>query len=492
MKRRVKPKSVRTKVTRQFFMMFFIMAVIFAISYGLKNNLIQDYNASTKTNLKVSRLSIEIDKSIESFEMYLKEPVVEYYETYFESSKEVDEILSYFESNKQNEEISIYLRNLRNMYDYHLELVQEIIVNKKYDADTYHTLVELKTLFGYMNKHAQKLSTIHLSHSSTLYAKKLSNYKTTEDNIYTFLILFGLITALMITKSIWQVTSTIDELSVSAGKLSKAEYHIPDIEVGNYIELNTLAVAFNRMKKNIRYSIEELNKKAELESHLNKARLRNIEQDKLLKESQLKALQVQMDPHFLFNTLNTVSRTAMFEEAEDTVKLIESVSKIMRYNLTHMGKMVSINDEILVLRAYAMIQETRFQDQMTCTFEIEDDLEDIHVPPMIIQPIIENAMIHGLSQTEKNVEIKLSIKKDEQDLLIKVTDNGVGIVKDVLKAIESDSYENQSSTSTGIGLSGIRKRLKLYYDRDDLLTIISKEDVGTEVCVRIPMGGLHD
>ncbi|SHJ98969.1 sensor histidine kinase [Paramaledivibacter caminithermalis] len=484
---RKKQKSIKIRVINIFIWILIVMIIVFYISFSLKKNIIKEYNKSMNTSIMLSNLSIEINKCIGEFDKYMKNREKENFERYTKSKDEINRILIQIDKDIEDKYSAIFLRNLKNMFDYHIALTNEILFQEQLNIDTYVKLMELKTLFSYMNKHSQMLSTAYLDYSSQQYSKLLKKYKTADENIYTVFILFALIISTFAVKMLKDILTTIDNLSKSAQLLSNANWEVPDIRKSSYKELDALANAFNHMKKSIKSFIEELNKKAELENNLNKERLKNVEKDKLLKESQLKALQVQMDPHFLFNTLNTVSRMAMFEGADRTVKLTQSVSKILRYNLTHMGKMVKLQEELTVLKAYAIIQETRFQDQMTFKFNIDKDIGHILIPPMIIQPVVENAIIHGLQNTVSEGRIIISIMKKKDYIEIKVSDNGIGMKEDISKySVEYNNSINKGNT-TRIGLSNIRKRLKLHFDRDDLIKIDSKQNIGTTVSVLIPL-----
>jgi sensor histidine kinase YesM len=195
-----------------------------------------------------------------------------------------------------------------------------------------------------------------------------------------------------------------------------------------------------------------------------------------------------MDPHFLFNTLNTVSRTAMFENASETQKLIIAISKIMRYNLDHKGKLVKLNKELEVLKAYLMIQKTRFKEQMDFEINTDGDLAGIKVPPMIIQPIVENSIIHGLADTDSEGRIIVEIKKMEEKVVIRVKDNGIGIESDKLKDIINENKEDnkKSEQRESLGILNVIKRLKLHYGKK-LLQIKSEPNQGTEVIIEIPL-----
>lgn len=242
------------------------------------------------------------------------------------------------------------------------------------------------------------------------------------------------------------------------------------------------------MKHSIREFIFELKEKTEIENNYHIEQLKNVEKDKLIKETQLSALQSQMDPHFLFNTLNTISRVAMFEYADETVKLIEATSKILRYNLDCKDKMVKLKEEIRMTKAYVIIQETRFQDQMSFSFNIDKNLDNVKVPPMLIQPIVENAIIHGLREKDKGGIISITVMEENSLISISIKDNGVGMDNEKM-----DSLMNEvKNESTGLGVFNVKKRLELYFNRNDLFVIKSQKGEGTEVIIFIPIDGGED
>jgi sensor histidine kinase YesM len=305
--------------------------------------------------------------------------------------------------------------------------------------------------------------------------------------IYAVVILISIAVFIFAVLMSNSILKTIEKLSSSARYLSLGHWEIEDIGEINYRELNILGQTFNLMKNNIRNYIKELKEKSELENKLNQEKMENIEKERLLKESQLLNLQMQMDPHFLFNTLNTVSRTAMFENAVETQNLIIAISKIMRYNLDHKGKMVELKKEIEVLKAYLTIQETRFKEQMDFEINTEGDLKQIKIPPMIIQPIVENSIIHGLADTDSEGRVIIGIKRLSDKLKIKVQDNGIGIESEELSEILNEELQNKENDQReSLGILNVIKRLKLHYGKN-LLQINSKINQGTEVIIEIPI-----
>jgi len=337
-----------------------------------------------------------------------------------------------------------------------------------------------------MNSHTQNLINSYLAYHSSNYVNLLVETQNRSKTIYVVVILISIAVFIFAVLMSNNILKTIDKLSSSARYLSLGHWEIEDIEEINYRELNILGQTFNLMKKNIRKYIKELKEKSELENRLNQEKMENIEKERLLKESQLLNLQMQMDPHFLFNTLNTVSRTAMFENATETQELIIAISKIMRYNLDHKGKMVELKKEIEVLKAYLTIQETRFKEQMNFEINTAGDLENIKIPPMIMQPIVENSIIHGLADTDSEGRVIIKIERLSDKVKIKISDNGIGIETEKLNNILNARHQNNENERKSLGILNVIKRLKLHYGKN-ILEINSKVNKGTEVIIEIPI-----
>lgn len=483
-------KSIGGKVFNNFIIIILLMSIGFVFLLYEKKLTSNNYNNFTNINIKLSKLSLEFSNSWGYFDMYIKTKDDENIEKYSNSNNKIKNLIIEVEPYINKDENSgIYLRNLNNMFDmyksesYHL--MGQVMNSEKLDLKSYNELTELKTLFSYITKHSQSLLVSYLNYSNSEYSASLLNYKNTEIKIYITLILIIFLSFIFTMLISNDLNNTIGRLRSYAQSLTEAKWEIPDLKDQKYDELNSLAKAFDKMKHSIRKFIEELNEKSEIENNYHVEQLKSAEKDKLIKETKLSALQSQMDPHFLFNTLNTISRIAMFEYAEQTVKLIEATSKILRYNLDCKDKMVSIEEEIHMIKAYVIIQETRFQDQMSFNFNINDNLHAVRVPPMLIQPIVENAIIHGLKEKEKGGIINIAVVEQYDFISISIKDNGIGMDCEEISSLLS----GVKNKSTGLGVFNVIKRLELYYNRNDLFKIISKKGDGTEITICIPIDG---
>jgi two-component system, sensor histidine kinase YesM len=291
----------------------------------------------------------------------------------------------------------------------------------------------------------------------------------------------------------YRITRPISELSDTAERISKGDFDIEPIRIKTDDEVNILANAFNKMVTNIKNYIDEIKMQAKVEKRLKEQEMQNLKMKNILRESELKALQSQINPHFLFNTLNAASQIAMMEGAEKSSEFIEKVAELFRYNLRKLDKPVTLKEEVDNVFNYMYILKTRFGEKVEFQTSIDESLLNVKVPCTIIQPVVENAFIHGIEEIEGKGVIRIEIKEVDGSIHIDVIDDGMGMnqesINKILSADDPDNDENKHVT--GIGMHNVINRLRLYYniaDIDDVIEIESRIGNGTKVTLKIPMG----
>lgn len=248
--------------------------------------------------------------------------------------------------------------------------------------------------------------------------------------------------------------------------------HIATIESED--EVGSLAKAFNIMAEDIRTYIGQVNEKMQIENEL--------------KNTELKMLQSQINPHFLFNTLNCIAQNAMLEEADNTYGLILTVSSMLRYNLRQLDKPVMLRKELENLEKYIYIQNARYGDKIEFRIgEIEEEVLDLMIPCLTIQPIVENSVIHGLEGIERRGIISIEAKVEGEAVGIVIADNGTGMEEELLQKIRNltETQEEIKGHSTGIGIKNVIYRMRLFYG-EDVFHIESRPGEGTRITLNIP------
>lgn len=247
-------------------------------------------------------------------------------------------------------------------------------------------------------------------------------------------------------------------------------------------------VANNLVEKQVVHLMQEElhNKNLEL---MEEVKLRS-EVEASLKEAELKALQAQMNPHFLFNVLNTIGRLALLENAEMTQELIYAFADMMRYTLKNESKnMVTIKEEADHVRNYLSIQKMRLGERLTYAVDVDAEIEETNCPFMAIQPFVENAINHAIEPRASGGKVNISARLVGSDAVVRILDDGGGMSPELAAKVLSGDYhpdEESGEKSTGIGIGNANQRLKYYYGADYGVTINSGQGQGTEVIVRIP------
>ncbi|MGI6358941.1 MAG: sensor histidine kinase [Bacillota bacterium] len=231
-----------------------------------------------------------------------------------------------------------------------------------------------------------------------------------------------------------------------------------------------------------------------LERQLHQSQVRLIEEikahtelEEALKFMELKALQSQVNPHFLFNTLTTIAGLSIFESAMQTTELVQSLSRLLRYSLRSIGQTVTLSEELAYVDDYLAIQKARFGDRITVETEISPDVRSAQVPVLTLQPIVENAIIHGL-ESKMDGLLRLTAHADGERVVILVIDNGVGIEPARLAEIkELRAGMSGRSHTTGLGFANVHKRLQHFFGSSYGLQLESAPGKGTRVTITLPL-----
>ncbi|GMK42605.1 hypothetical protein PCCS19_56650 [Paenibacillus sp. CCS19] len=274
------------------------------------------------------------------------------------------------------------------------------------------------------------------------------------------------------------ITRPILKLTQAARELSRGRFDL-QVEVTSNDEISFLAKMFDRMRININNLISEIQQKAQLENELQQNKL-------LLRESQLRSLQSQINPHFLFNTLDMLSKKAYLEGSEETSDLLASVAGLLRYNLKRLDRPMTLKDEVRVLSQYIEIQKARFTDRLQFNMDIDESCLSIQLPGLTLQPIVENAVIHAVEPREDGGTITFRVFDSGERVTIEIADDGPGMSEMKIRQIlHEDNFETESH-STGIGFNNVVKRLRIFCGLEDVIDIKSEPGNGTSVIVTIP------
>lgn len=307
---------------------------------------------------------------------------------------------------------------------------------------------------------------------STIIASAYRNNLRSFSLILIINILFGLLLALFVSRGL---SSAINRLCEQIDRCEDGTSYL--------IELNH------------KFSNRELQKVIDSYNHLNQRLTESIKQNYAIslneKQMKLQMLRSQINPHFLYNTLNIISSLANIHDVPEIRTIANSMSKLLRYNLKS-GPIVYLKDELFQINRYITIQQIRFPNSFVYKFDVPEELYEIEIPTFILQPIIENSVGHGMYEKENLGYICISTYTERQDLHILITDNGIGIDQKKLYQIQLSLvsniiYQTDSDTNSSIGIQNVHQRIQNYYGKEYGVTIESTVGCGTIVDIKLPL-----
>lgn len=303
------------------------------------------------------------------------------------------------------------------------------------------------------------------------------------------IILIGLsvltVSALLIYLYATYFSARIQTLRLAMHKVSHNDYEIVNSIQGD----DELSATFQDLKVMIA-------KLKETEAKIYKAQIKEQELSNQQQQMELKLLANQINPHFLYNTLEMIRMKAFSNGDRDVAKAIKLLGKSMRYVLNNTkSTATTLDKEIDYISSYLQIQKLRFEEQMDYAIEIDDnlDLKSCQILPLLIQPLVENAISHGLADTEKNGRIIFKLYRTSNDLLVaEVFDNGYGMTQEKLADVIAHLDVPQNELEHGVGLYNINNRVHLFYGNEYGLHIKSRPGEGTQVTLTVPLLNLTE
>ena len=206
------------------------------------------------------------------------------------------------------------------------------------------------------------------------------------------------------------------------------------------------------------------------------------EEEATLRKTELKALQAQINPHFLYNTLDSIQWMCERGKNESAVNMVSALARLFRISISRGHELIPIKDELRHAESYLVIQKYRYSDRFTYRFETDESLDEYLCGKITLQPLIENAIYHGIEPLVDDGEIVISTETDGEDILMRVRDNGVGMTAEQVKSILS----KERSDSSGIGVRNVNDRIRIWFGEKYGLSVESEPDEGTTITVRIP------
>lgn len=480
--------SIRAKLISSFVFAIVIFSLTSLFTYYNEQRLLQKVNLLLSRNVSLKEYSDRVDHILLYLEKYLStgnyDMLVNYHRESQDMAREFETTLEscYTDSSK------FLLKNIRTLTSSFLtEAGRAVQAKRGRNSKEYNHYFNETARYGeYIKWGLGLLIQQQLAEDSRTYLR-ISKRLTLVQQTSLYLIIAALIFSLIITTwTTLRITKPLRKLVLYAKRITDGNLSSKPIHVtaNSSDEVTVLASALNEMVSSLVRMIGEIKKQSVLEKKLQEQELQNLTMKNFLREAELHALQSQINPHFLYNTLNAAVQLAAIEGADRTSSLIDTLAHLLRYNLKNLGTPATLGEEIANLNRYFQILKTRFGHRFEIHQDIDPSANHVLLPNLTLQPLVENSLIHGLEDLEKVGVITLDIRDMGDYVQITIGDNGRGIPPDKLK--ELNEMGSVSGHTTGIGLRNVRERLRLFFNRDGLLSIESMEGKGTTIRLIIP------
>ena len=377
-------------------------------------------------------------------------------------------------------------RNIRSLCISYLEQLDAAVAGKAaFDAALYTASYgEAEDIYADLLSCIRALDALRFEANSANYSVLVQSLHSLEWYMVCILVCVAAYIIVLLYAIMGGIIRPLVRLSEKASEIAQGNFGVALDEPRGEDEVSTVTCAFNRMVVSINEHIRRTRESLEAQLRMKE---NELAMEKLLKDARLKYYQAQIDPHFLFNTLNAGEQLAMMEGAERTYTFLDNLAAFCRCRIGRSGEHVTLREEVALVDNYMYIMNVRYGGEIRLTKRIDERLLSLPCPGMVLQPIVENAVRYGLADKEEDKRIELSIRREGAGALISVRDNGRGIAPAQLERILSAAPEpQQESGGNGVGLRNVRARLRLYDEREDVLTIRSEgEGMGTEVILRV-------
>lgn len=396
------------------------------------------------------------------------------YEIIREINTNIKNIMKNVSNPDNRTRLDVTLRTMKTLTSY-VDTMGQQIRDKRRVAENEKVLEEIRGVSSLVEENIQEFILYELQDSAEINTKIQNNIKSW---VLTNIIVLGLVfvfsgfAAWVIGESISKPIRVLHKMtkSISEGNLDVR------VENKNVDEITSLGRSFNIMTQKIKELFEK-----------------SIKEQEELKKAELKVMQAQINPHFLYNTLDTIIWMAEANKSEQVIEIVRALSNFFRITLSKGNDWITIRDEVAHIRSYLIIQKIRYRDILDFDIDIDEKIMDYTILKLTLQPIVENALYHGIKNKRKGGVITISgYKTEDGKIVFKINDNGAGMTEERYKEVQAELEDDSKEMvikDRGFGLSNVHKRIKLYYGEQYGLSISTENEIGTEVSVVIPIRG---
>lgn len=281
-----------------------------------------------------------------------------------------------------------------------------------------------------------------------------------------FCILLSAILSILLASSL---TKPVQKLVKSLRRVEKGDF-TSEIAVVSHDEIGRLTATYNKMLGELRSLLERIKS-----------------ENRLKRQSDLNILQAQITPHFIYNFLTTIRSISRSQEDERVYKLTSGLIGLLQTSISKQVTFVTIEEELQLVQSYVYLQRIRYNNQFEVVYEIDEALKPYRVLKMLLQPLVENALFHGMDLVKGDGLLRIAIRSDNQNVIFSIADNGKGMTEEQMLKLFADGNQDVEKKYRGIGLKNIRDRINLYFGERYGLRVESKIDEGTLIMITMPL-----
>ncbi len=474
-------KTIKRKLLFFYILIMMITALTSVYSFYTSLRMGQRIELLSQTELLMRNLRTRLGETKRSLDRYLMVQRQENQEQVHENLENLQALVNQRRRAYQNQE-QLMVKDISFLLDkYSLQLNGVIEAKSIRDNVGYSEAYKAAELTAsYIDMYIDKVLIENLNSRTTAYRFFSESYQQLQ--LFNFILILSaiLLTVLLISLFTDTITRPMVRLAQMADELSRGNFDVDDVVVQADDEIGITARAFNEMKMSLRNYIREVKEKAKIEKNLARQKVKNLEMQHLLKNAEIASLRSQMNPHFLFNSLNAGVQLAIMEEAERTADFMTNLASLFRHNVRRLWRTNTIADEIRGLEYYARLLRVRFGDTYRLEIDIQPQLEGLKFPPLIFQPLVENAIIHGMQDSETGGTIRVKGEKRDGRIHFSVEDDGCGIPRELIApTLEPVRFSDEDfSSQHGMGMRNVVLRLRLFFEKEDIVGIRSDGEGG--------------
>jgi len=392
------------------------------------------------------------------------------YEIIGDVNTQVRRMMENTDSHRAKVKLDVILRTMQTLTQYVDRMGAQIELQSTAD-DNEAVLENIRFVSGVVEEVVRDYVLFEIQRTNTQYQEMRRGFVRWE--ILSILLMLGavgfsVVAAWGLSRSIYIPIKKLHDVTTTITKNDLQALVTHD----NVDEITELGMSFNIMIGKIRELLDA-----------------KIKEQENLKKAELRALQAQINPHFLYNTLDTIIWMAESKKTDQVIEIVTALSSFFRISLSKGKDWITIGEEIERTRSYLTIQKMRYRDIMDYEVKVDEAVLDNTILKLILQPLVENALYHGIKNKRSGGTITLRAKqKSESEILLEVEDNGIGFTPETLAQVRAELHDDSGEIrlESGFGIGNVNKRIKLYYGKQYGLSIDSEYCAGTRVALVIP------